>query len=42
MDESQLNVQPAAKAAAAKAAAKPKAAAVPLSTGKLLTCHQVK
>ena len=29
MDESQLNVQPAAKAAA-----KPKAAAVPLSTGE--------
>lgn len=42
MDESQLNVQPAAKAAAAKAAAKPKAAAVPLSTGKLLTCLQLK
>ena len=42
MDESQLNVQPAAKAAAAKAAAKPKAAATPLSTGKLLTCLQLK
>lgn len=40
MDESQLNVQPAAKAKAA--AAKPKVAAVPLSTGKLLTCLQVK
>ena len=43
MDESQLNVQPAAKAAAAKAAAaKPKAAVVPLSTSKLLTCLQTK
>lgn len=37
MDESQLNVQPAAKAAASK----PKSAAVPLTTGRLLTCLQV-
>lgn len=38
MDESQLNVQPAAKAAASK----PKSAAVPLTTGQLLPCLQVK
>jgi len=42
MDESQLNVQPAAKAAAAKTAVKPKVAVVPLSTGKLLACLRVK